>query len=601
MKKKSGLGTLLSLAGRYKYKLILSCISAFISSILALVPFYFVLKIIDMLTKNNIDYNLIKTYAWLSLGVIIVRFLFFAGSGVLSHIAAFDLLYNLRIEITKHLGKVPLGYFGKNASGKIRKITHDDVEKIEMFIAHHIPDLCQAIVTPFAILIFLASINIKLTLVFLIPFILSLFAQMAMFKGYSHNMREYYDNLYNMNNTIVEYINGMPIIKAFNLTTDSFMKYKESVLKYKEIWIKFTKRGIFPYVCYFVLLDSVLLFLLPFGANEYFAGGISVSELLIFFLVGLGVLNNLKVIMTFGSLISQIVEGVSRIDQILAVEKKREGDKIFPSFETIKIKNLDFSYENGLDVLKNINLEIKKGEKVAFVGPSGAGKSTLGAILAGFYNLDKGQVFYDNVSIEEIKTEEVMENISYVFQDISILNDTVFENINMDRGMSRVEVEEIAKLACCHEFIMDLPNTYDTVMGEKGLYVSGGEKQRLSIARSMAKNSQILILDEATAYADAENEYEIQKAISHLAREKTVIIIAHRLSTIINADKIVVLDKGEVVEIGKHEELLNLDGLYKNMWTNYVESFDWSIKGQVEVENDLHNAEFEKMRGEYNA
>ncbi len=596
MKKKSGLGTLLSLAGRYRYKLLLSCISAFISSILALVPFYFILEIITMLTKDNIDYGQIKNYAWLSLGVILIRFLFFAGSGILSHISAFDLLYNLRIEITKHLGKVPLGYFGKNASGKIRKITHDDVEKIEMFIAHHIPDLCQAIVTPIAIFIFLANINFKLTLVFLIPFVLSIFAQIAMFRGYSLNMREYYDNLENMNNTIVEYINGMPIIKAFNLTTDSFMKYKESVERYKNIWVKFTKRGIFPYVCYFVLLDSVLLFILPFGAREYFAGRITLSQLLIFFLVGLGVLNNLKVLMTFGSIISQIVEGVSRIDQILEIEEKRGGSKEFPTFESIKVKNLNFSYENGQDVLKNINLEIKKGEKVAFVGPSGGGKSTLGAILAGFYNIETGQVLYDNINIEEIRTEEVMENISYVFQDISILNDTVFENINMGRGLSRVEVEEIAKLACCHEFIMELPKAYDTVMGEKGLYVSGGEKQRLSIARSMAKNSQMLILDEATAYADAENEYEIQKAISYLAREKTVIIIAHRLSTIIKVDKIVVLNKGEIVEIGSHEELLRLNGLYKNMWDNYVESFDWAIKGQ----EGIYEVDIEEKRGEFN-
>ena len=564
---------LLKLSGQHKIKLIVSAMFSIISTTLSAIPYLLVYSIILEIFNREISYNKIKSLVFIAILFIILGVVARILSGIFSHVSAFNILYKIRIDLIEHMSKLNMGFFKKNMTGKLKKIINEDVEKLENFIAHQIPDLSSAFATPLIFLGIMFYFNWQLSLVLFIPIILGILAQSGMFKNYMGKVDHFYKLVAKLNSTIMEYINAMNVMKAFNLTAKSFKDYRDNTQEYADYWIELTELAVPYYSAFLCLVDTGLLFIIPIGGIMLLNGKITISVYILFLLMSTIFLNSLRTLFELSESLSFLLKGMEKIIEIFNEKEQKSGDISFPQHfsESLKYENVTFAY-NKAKVINNFTLTIRAGTTTALVGPSGSGKTTIGLLAGRFWDIDEGKITIDGTDIKDISYESLMDNISFVFQDTFMLHDTIYENIIMGKNYTREEVENAAKKAQIHDFIMSLPDRYETKIGEGGIKLSGGEKQRISIARAIIKNTPIVILDEVTSYSDIENEAKIQSALKTLLKGKTALIIAHRLYTIKNADNIVFMKKGQITEQGTHEELLRNRADYWHLWSLYNEN-----------------------------
>ena len=563
---------LLKLSGQHKIKLIIAALFSIISTTLSAIPYILVYRIILELFNDKIDYRNIQSLVFKAIFFIILGVAARILSGIFSHISAFNILYKIRIDLIEHMSGLNMGFFEKSMTGKLKNIINEDVEKLENFIAHQIPDLSSAFVTPLIFFGIMLYFNWKLSLVLFIPVFLGILAQSGMFKNYMGKVDHVYKLVAKLNSTIMEYINAMNVMKAFNLTAKSFKDYRDNTQEYADYWVELTELAVPYYSAFLCLVDTGMLFIIPIGGIMLLNSRITVPVYILFLLMSTIFLNSLKSLFELSQNLSFLLKGMEKIIEIFDEKEQTSGNIKFPQnfSQGLKYENITFAY-NKAKVINDFTLNIRAGTTTALVGPSGSGKTTIGLLAGRFWDTDEGKITIDGINIKDISYESLMDNVSFVFQDTFMLHDTIYENILMGKNYTRDEVENAAKKAQIHDFIMSLPDKYETKIGEGGIKLSGGEKQRISIARAILKNTPIVILDEVTSYSDIENEAKIQSALKTLLKGKTALIIAHRLYTIKNADNIVFMNKGKIMEQGTHDELLKNQADYWHLWSLYNE------------------------------
>lgn len=586
MKKKSSLSQLFEFAGRYKYLTMLSLLLSTVSAWIALVPFYYIWRIMQEILAAAPDYSRaenLPAYGWKAVGFALLSMLIYVAALMCSHLAAFRVQSNLRIKLLRHILTLPMGFMDQEGSGKIRKIVNECSAATESYLAHQLPDRAGAIATPVGLLVLLFVFDWRLGLLSLVPVVLA-FMIMGSMTGQrmKEKMAQYQEALDEMSSEAVEYVRGIPVVKTFGQSVFSFKRFQKTIEKYEKWTIAYTKDLRLPMVFYTTIINAVFAILIAAG---FWLGGQGNDEAfllnLLFYIIITPVITITLNKIMFSSEEKMLVEDVlMKIDGLLG-KKPLEEDGTEKSLKdtSITFENVSFRYENASkDALQDINLTIKEGEHIAFVGPSGGGKTTLAGLAARFYDVTKGTIRVGTVDVKAIPSKQLMELVSFVFQDSRLLKTSILENVRMGRkNATREEVLQALKDAQCEDIIAKLPDGIDTVIGTKGTYVSGGEAQRLSIARAMLKDAPILILDEATAFADPDNEVKVQRALSKLSEGKTVIMIAHRLSSVTNVDRICVLEDGKIVEMGTHDKLLEENGKYAHMWQAYNQSVHWKV------------------------
>ncbi len=579
-KSDDGLRKLLRLAGQKRSWLTASAILGVLSEVFGLIPFVVIYLVAVDLLNPPIDGAYVWGLATAALAALVLKAITMYASAMLSHVAAFNILYGLRTRLAKHLGTLPMGYFTDRSTGSIKKVVGEDVERIELFIAHHIPDLVSSIALPTLIAGVLFFVDWRLALASLAPVPLAFIALSRMTNKaiMDKEMKRYHNALENMHSIIVEYVRGMPVIKVFNQTVFSFKRFKGSVDEYRDCTTGWAKRSNWSWTWFNVLLGSSLAFIVPVGIWLYSAGEVTMATFMLFLILGVGMVRPIYKAAFIMSNLVIIKEGVQRIDAVLSEPPLAEPRvPLVPKDFSVEFRDVSFSYGEG-EVLKDVSFVARKGTVTALVGPSGAGKSTIAQLIPRLWDINKGQILIGDVDVRDIPTSELMDKVSFVFQDTFIFSDTVLENIRMGKESATLaDVVEAAKAAQVHDVIAALPQGYRTAIGEGGHHLSGGEKQRISIARAILKDAPIILLDEATAFADPENECKIQEALSALIRDKTAIVIAHRLSTVVDSDQILVVDGGEIIGRGTHRELLGSQGLYRRMWDAHIAARSWSI------------------------
>lgn len=590
-KRKTGLARLIEIAGTKRRLLIGAMLLAVITAIVQFVPIIAVYNILIELAEHALDPSLIdKAYIWLWSYIALGAFFAFGvltfASLMLSHIAAFNILYEIRMQLVQKMVRLPLGFFSRRASGELKKIMSDDVERIELFIAHHIPDIVTALLFPLILVSYMFAVDWRLAIVVLAVLAMAFYVMGRMYTG--KKIREvskrYVETLGRMNASIVEYIRGIQVVKTFTESTNAYRKLNDDIKEYRKFANEVNVQYQPTYVGFLTILSSALLFIIPVavwllvGSASY---ATFVPVLLMFLFFGVAVFFPVLKLLWIGSFLNQNNMGVQKIDDILYMDEIEEPDiPRHPKDASVEFRNVSFAYDTT-PILKAISFISHPGTITALAGPSGAGKSTVAMLAARFWDVQSGEILIGGVPVKEIPTSVLMDNVAFVFQDNMLFFDTIEENIRM--GNKTATFEEVARAACaaqCHEFIESLPNGYQTLVGEGGIYLSGGEAQRIALARAILKDSPIILLDEATAFADPENEGKILAAFSHLIKGKTVLVIAHRLSTITNADRILYVDKGVIAEQGTHEQLLALKGEYARMWETYNRAKRWTIGGK---------------------
>jgi len=587
------MNVLFDLIKEKKKEFIFTAILASLGAILAVVPYLLIYYIIRLFLENGMAVQMTPVLEMLAaaLAAVVLRYIFVVSSFVFSHIAAFDLLYIIRTKLTKHIGKLPMGFWSNNSSGRVRKIIHEDVERIENFVAHHVPDVISGAVLPLCTITVLFFVDWRMALATLIPLPLGFIMVKLMYSGFGTGGKDrndmwetYHKSIEAMHSSIVEFVQGMPVVKAFNVTTDSFSRLKTSVLDYKDFTIRLSKTQTPYYAAFTAITLGGGLFILPVGIYLLKTGQTDVATFLLFLILGTGCFSQFVKVMTIAGHCEMIFEAGNRIGSILEEEVLTEPEvPQVPENHDVEIKDLSFKYDsNGPTVLSNINVKIPESSFTAIVGESGSGKSTLVHLMARMWDVSEGGIYIGGKNIKEMGTAGINKNVGMVFQEVQMLTDTVRANICMNKkDMKQEEVEEAAKTAYCHEFIQSLPDGYDTVIGEGGdVHLSGGEKQRIALARVILKNPPIILMDEASSYSDAENEVKIQQAFSNVMKNKTVVVIAHRLSTIVHADNILVIDDGKIVEQGTHEDLVQKEEVYTKMWMAHTKARDWKLEDQ---------------------
>lgn len=584
--KESSMSKLFAYAGSYKYLTIASWILSAVSALIALLPFYYIWRIMQEVVNAAPDYENAKNLSglgWSAVGFAVLAMAIYIGALFCSHIAAFHVQANMRSTLMKHILTLPMGFMDSDGSGKIRKIVNESTAATETYLAHQLPDKAGAVATPAGLLLLLVGFDWKLGLLSLVP-VLFAFVIMGAMTGsrMKQKMEEYQNALEEMSNEAVEYVRGIPVVKTFGQSVFSFKRFRDAIKKYEKWTIAYTKELRWPMVGFTTLINAIFAILI---AAAYWLGGESGDrELfvnLLFYIIITPILTvTLGKIMYAGENTMIVEDALNRTDSILNKKPLPESGKQQEIKDySITLDQVSFRYDDAKqDALHEISLDIQSGEHVAFVGPSGGGKTTLASLAARFYDATAGSVRIGGVDVKDIPSAQLMNMVSFVFQDSKLLKMSIYDNVRMGKkDAAREEVMEALKNAQCEDIIAKLPNGVDTVIGTEGTYVSGGEAQRLSIARAMLKNAPILILDEATAFADPDNEAKVQKAFSKLAEGKTVIMIAHRLSSVVGADRICVLKAGEIAEQGTHEQLLEENGLYAHMWNEYNKSVSWKV------------------------
>ena len=570
---------LLQIAGQRKGLLFTSCILAVLHSVLSLVPYALVFYIIKELTKRVPDFSLTYSYVSYAIGAILISMLAFFLSGVLSHIAAFNILYGLRKTLTNKVGVLPMGYLSHRNSGAFKKIISDDVERIETFVAHQIPDFVKAVALPLLTISYLFKEDWRLALISCLPLVvLALIMPLMLGKKNQHLTEKYHHSLEELSSGIVEYVRAMPVMKIFQQSAETFEKYGKKVYTFHRFVSDWIRHSSAPFAIFMSFASNAMLPVLALGLYLYFRQGVSLPTLLLFLILGTGYMRPLFVMSNMVMQLQLIEQGVQQIDAILTQPILPEGKTSEqPQNHDICFDQVSFAYEADRYVLEDISFTAKEGTITALVGPSGAGKSTVGQLLSRFWDVTKGCITIGGIDICEFPTEVLMRQVSFVFQDSFMFQQTMYENICMGMDKTQDEVIAAAKAAQLHDFIMSLPQGYETRFGQSGVHLSGGEQQRFQLARAILKDAPILVLDEATAFADPENEHKIQEAFAQLIRGKTVLVIAHRLSTITTADQIIVFEKGHINSVGTHNELLEHSPLYKRMWDAHNRAKEWKL------------------------
>ena len=580
---------LLSYSGNYKYLTILGMFLSALSAICLLIPFIYIWNVVNALLAVAPDFakaQNLETYAFnaFAFAVLGIALNFFGLMG--THLSAFKNEKNMKDAAMNHLLTLPLGYFSNHTSGGLRKVIDFSTSKTEGFLAHNLFDLVGAIVTPVAFLILLFSFDWILGLVCLIPIILCFIFMYPMFSKDSQNLMEQYQMyLEKMNAEAVEYVRGIPVTKAFQQTVYSFKNFIDAIRNYGEFSSQYSLSTQLPMTAFTVSINGFFALLIPAGI--LLAGSLADVKFLADFMFYVIFTPICAVMMTKIMAVSQdwmlASYALDGIEAILNEKPLTETDNPQkPKNHSIEFEGVFFDYEktdSDEHVLNDVSLKISENESVALVGPSGGGKTTIASLIPRFWDVCEGSVKVGEVDVRDISTRELMENISFVFQNTTLFKDSIYNNVAIGRkGATRHDVEKALSLAQCDDIIGELPNGIDTVIGSEGTYLSGGQKQRISLARAILKDAPIIILDEATALADPENEYMIQKAISEITKDKTVIMIAHRLSTVKNVDRIYVVENGRIVEQGNHDALVKNNGLYSRMWDEFNQSIQWKVK-----------------------
>lgn len=586
MKKQTNLSKLFSYAGRYKILMVSSWILSAVSALMALAPFVFIWKIIkevlDMAPNYSNAVN-IGHNGWMAVLFAVLSMIVYLCALLCSHFAAFRVQANMRSQALHHIVKMPMGFMDGIGSGRLRKIVDESSAATETYLAHQLPDMAGAYVTPVGLLVLLLVFDWKLGMLSLIPVVIAFLVMSAMTgKRMVEKMKQYQDSLAEMSNEAVEYVRGIPVVKTFGQSVFSFKRFKLAIDNYQKWVIAYTKDLRMPMICYTTAINAVFAVLIA-AALFFAADGITNEFLLnvLFYIIITPVITVTLTKIMYSSENKMIVEdALNRIDSIMEIEPLSEPvQPQQPKNNSVLLDHVTFKYKNALEnALEDITMEIKPGEHIALVGASGGGKTTLAGIVARFWDVNQGQVKIGDVDVKNISEEKLMNTVSFVFQDSKLLKASILENVCMAKtNVSRDKVLKALHDAQCDDIIEKLPNGIDTVVGAKGVYLSGGEQQRILIARVMLKNSPILILDEATAFADPDNENKIQIAFSKLSKGKTVIMIAHRLSTVTNCDNIYVIKSGKIIEKGTHSELIAENKSYAHMWSEYSKAANWKV------------------------
>ena len=585
MKKQSDLSRLMGYAGNYRYFTYASWVLSAVSALVALVPFVYIWKILRDVLNAAPDYAQavnIPHYGWMAVLFAVLAYLIYIAALMCSHLSAFRVATNLRLEVSEHLATLPLGFTETFGSGKLRKIIHESTGAAETFLAHQLPDKYNAMATPIGLLVLLLVFDWRLGLLSLVPVALGFVIMSAMTgRRMADKMRQYGNALESMSNEAVEYVRGIPVVKTFGQSVFSFKKFKATIDEYEKWVIAYTKELRMPMMLYTAAINGVFAFLIV-GGLLFTRNGVTSEFLLnlLFYIIITPVISlTLTRIMYMSENELIVADALARVDSVLDAEPVPENDHPrHPKDASVSLKDVHFSYDGKTDVIKGVSLKIQPGQMVAFVGPSGGGKSTLANLICRFFDVQSGSVRVGGADVRDIPKEELMDTISFVFQNSRLLKGSILDNVRLGRAQAtEAEVLAALKAAQCMDIVEKFPEGIHTVIGTKGVYLSGGEQQRIAIARAMLKNAPILLLDEATAFADPDNEAKVQAAFAQLAKGKTVLMIAHRLSTVANADCIYVVQDGQIVESGTKDELCAQNGLFARMWQDYQASVQWKV------------------------
>lgn len=589
MKKQSNLSRLMGYAGNHRYLTYASWVLSSLSALVALVPFWYLWKIIrevlevmpDFGRSQNLTHN-----GWMAVFYAVLSMFIYIAALMCSHLAAFRVATNLRIKTMEHIVRLPLGFAESFGSGNLRKIVNESSGATETYLAHRLPDRAGAIATPLGLLTLLLAFDWCLGILSLIPVLLG-FLIMTRMTGDSmrQKMNEYQNALGDMSNEAVEYVRGIPVVKTFGQTVFSFKRFKDAIDRYSTWAIAYTKDLRLPMMFYTTAINGVFAFLIAAGLL-FTQNGVTPDFLLnlIFYIIITPVISLTLTKIMFQSEDAMIVDdALHRIDSVLDMHPlSATASPRHPAGSSVELQNVTYSYDNVKNALEHVSLKIGAGQTVAFVGPSGGGKSTLAAVVSRFFDPQSGKVLIGGVDVKDMDKKDLMNTVSFVFQNSRLIKASILDNVKLGKPeASREEVMKALKTAQCMDIIEKLPKGVDTVIGTKGVYLSGGEQQRIAIARTILKDSPIIILDEATAFADPDNESRVQAAFSAASKGRTVIMIAHRLSTVLGAERIFVLKDGQIVQSGASSELMEAEGLFKKMWKDYQTSVQWKVTKEV--------------------
>lgn len=586
-KKRNSFSVLMHYAGSNKYFSYAAVVLAVISAWIALIPFYDIWRIIKEVLEVRPNFSEavnISRYGWQAVGFALLGMVFYIAALMCSHKAAFRVQANMRIDMMKHIMKLPLGYVEAEGTGKIRKIVADSSSATETFLAHNLPDKAVSYATPIGLLVMMMAFDWKLGLISLIPAVIAfvLMGTLMMGPKMAEDMKQYQNALETMSAEAVEYVRGIPVVKTFGQTVFTFKRFKAAIDEYEKWTLGYTKNMLLPMVAFTTAANGIFAALI-IAAFKLTSHGVTNDFILnlFFYVLITSVLTVTLMKVAYAGEAQMIVDdALNRMYEILETEPLSESKKNEkPLDSSITLDNVIFAYENSeVNAIDGVNLSVKAGEHIALVGPSGGGKTTLASLIARFWDVKRGAVKIGGADVRNIPSDELMNYVSYVFQDSKLLKMSIMDNIRMGRpDATDEEVMQALRDAQCMDIIEKFPDGVNTMIGSKGIYVSGGECQRLSIARAFLKNAPVLILDEATAFADPDNERLVQQAFEKLSKDKTVIMIAHRLSTVTNADCIYVLADGKIAESGKHSELVVKNGIYSRMWNEYNKSVNWQV------------------------
>ena len=585
MKKQSNLSRLMGYAGGHRWFTYASWVLAALSALVALLPFVYIWRILRDVLNVAPNYSQavdIPHYGWMAVLFAVLAYLIYVGALLCSHMSAFRVATNLRLAASEHLAKLPLGFTETFGSGKLRKIIQESTGAAETYLAHQLPDQSSAMATPIGLLALLFIFDWRLGLLSLIPVILGFVIMSAMTgKRMAEKMRQYGNALEAMSNEAVEYVRGIPVVKTFGQSVFSFKKFKATIDEYEKWVVAYTRDMRLPMMLYTAAINGVFAFLIA-GGLIFTRQGVTPQFMLnlLFYIIITPVISLTLTKMMYMSENKMIVaDALSRIDSVLDAEPMTTGaEPRRPKDSSLEFKDVHFSYNGKTDVISGVSLSVKPRQTVAFVGPSGGGKSTLASLACRFFDVGSGSVSIGGVDVRDIPKAKLMDTVSFVFQNSRLLKGSILDNVKLGRpDATEDEVLSALKAAQCIDIVEKLPDGIHTEIGSRGIYLSGGEQQRIAIARAMLKNAPILILDEATAFADPDNEARVQAAFAELAKGKTVIMIAHRLSTVADADCIYVVQDGRIAESGTKDALCAQNGLFAQMWRDYQSSVQWKV------------------------
>lgn len=582
MKKDNVMKVINEYAGSYRYVIVLGRALAALSALVGMVPYYDLWRIIKVAVSGE-NLSQISGLAWQAVGIMILSMLMYVGALMCTHVSAFRVQANLRTRLMKHIVTLPLGVFDQAGTGKIRRIVNESSAATETYIAHNLADKAVASATPVGLVVLMLAFDWRIGLICLIPAIIGFLFMMGMMgKEMQEKMAEYQNALEIMSSEATEYVRGVPVVKTFGQTVFSFKRFKNALDDYEKWCVSYTislRKSMMGFMTGINAIFVALVF-----AGFLLSGNGVTSELILNMMYYIIITPLLTVTLTkiayAGEQEMQVIDSIKRIDGILIIQPLSETDQEKqPKDYSVELKNICYRYPDAEnDAIHDLSLSIASGQHVAFVGPSGGGKTTTAALIARFFDVQEGAIEIGGVNVKDIPQSALMKMVSFVFQDNKLLKGTILDNVRLAKPEATdAEVMEALKKAQCMDIIKKLPDGIRTVIGTKGTYLSGGEQQRIAIARAVLKNAPILILDEATAFADPDNEAMVQKAFEELSVGKTLIMIAHRLTTVADADRIFVLKDGTCAEAGSHKELMEQNGLYKEMFEEYLRSIDWKV------------------------